>query len=115
MWYCSAVTQRRMAKSLGIARKTVERKFVRLSTQARKIHNRKLRIGELKSSYILMDEMEHYIRSRLKPADIALAVRHKTGEILEITVSSLNSRLNLWKQKKKYPMWANNSPAALEN
>lgn len=113
-WYCSAATQRRLARNVEVNRKTVVRKFERLSKWARKTHNEKLRSGSLVTNYIFFDEMQHHIHSRLKPVTIALAVRAKTGEILEVSVSSLPSRRKPGRQKQLYPNWINNGWAARE-
>lgn len=79
-----------MAIVLGCNRKTVIRKFLFMAGLARQEHERRLHSGELKTSYIQMDEMLTFEHTKLKPISIALAVRAKTGEILEAQASQMN-------------------------
>lgn len=89
-WYVSSVTQRRMAIILGCDRKTIVRKFLFMAMQARKEHERRIKEGEIKTSFVQFDEMETFEHTRLKPLSIAIAVRGKTGEIIEARVASMN-------------------------
>jgi hypothetical protein len=86
----SGVTQRRAAKLLGIDKVTVARKFVWLAERARQAHAAALADGRLKTGYVQFDEMETFEHSKLKPLSIALAVRHKTGEIIGARVAVMN-------------------------
>jgi hypothetical protein len=42
-----------------------------------------VKAGELKTSFVQFDEMETFEHIRPKPLSIAIAVRAKTGEIIE--------------------------------
>jgi hypothetical protein len=79
-----------MAKVMGCNRKTVIRKFLFMAWLARQEHERRIRSGELKTGYVQFDEMETFEHTRLKPLSIALAVRAKTGEIIEAQVAEMN-------------------------
>lgn len=94
-FYSSAMTQRRLAKTLKCNRKTIVRKFLFLANKAQNIHEEKLKKGEIKTSYVQFDEMETYESTKLKPVSIALAVRPKTGEILGIDVGSMKAKGHL--------------------
>jgi hypothetical protein len=89
-WYASNATQRRMAKNMGCNRKTVIRKFLFVAWLARQEHERRVKAGELKTSFVQFDEMETFEHTRLKPLSIAIAVRAKTGEIIEAQVAEMN-------------------------
>jgi transposase-like protein len=93
--YASGMSQRRMAIVLGVNRKTVVRKFLFVAELARREHQRRVRSGEIKTSFVQFDEMETFEHSRLKPLSIALAVRAKTGEILDTRVATMNCKGHL--------------------
>jgi len=81
---------RRVAKHIGIDRKTVARKLQYLAEQAREAHTTALASPGIKTEYVQFDEMETYEVSKLKPLSIALAVRAKTGQILGAKVAEMN-------------------------
>lgn len=87
--YVSGMNQRRIARVLGIDRKTVTRKFLFMARRARTIHEEKIKSGKLKTSFVQFDEMETFEHTRLKPLSIAIAVRPKTGEIIDLQVASM--------------------------
>ena len=89
-WYSSNVTQRRMAKVISCNRKTIVQKFLFMAWLARQEHERRIKVGELKTGYVQFDEMETFEHTRLKPLSIAIAVRAKTGEIIEAQVAEMN-------------------------
>jgi hypothetical protein len=93
--YASAMTQRRMAIVLGINRKTVVRKFLFAAYLARKEHQRRIEEGELKTSVAQFDEMESFEHTRLKPLSVAIAVRARTGEILDAQVATMSCKGHL--------------------
>jgi transposase-like protein len=64
-WYSSATTQRRMAKVLGVNRKTVVRKFLFMAKLARAAHEQKINSGELKTSFAQFDEVETFEHTKL--------------------------------------------------
>ena len=90
--YASCTTLNRLAKVLRCNRKTVVRKFLFLGAKAKRIHNDRIAKGELKTSYVQFDEMETYEGSKLKPLSISIAVRPKTGEIIDVAVASMKSK-----------------------
>ena len=87
---CAGMTMRRVAKHIGIDRKTVARKLHYLAEQAREAHTTALASPGIKTEYVQFDEMETYEASKLKPLSIALAVRAKTGQILGAKVAEMN-------------------------
>lgn len=91
-WYASATTQRRMAIVMRINRKTVVRKFLFMAYLARKEHERRVAAGELKTGLVEFDEVETFEHTRLKPLSIAVAIREKTGEIIEAQVATMNCK-----------------------
>jgi len=89
-WYSSNATQRRMAIVMGVNRKTIIRKFLFMAWSAWKEHERRIKTGEFKTGFVQFDEMDTFEHTRLKPLSIALAVRVKTGEIIEAQVAEMN-------------------------
>jgi transposase-like protein len=98
--YCSAMTQRRIAKILKISRQTVANKFVELSVLARRTHEKHIKDGKLKTNYVQLDEMFSYEHTKYLPLSIAVAIRAKTGEIIEAQVAQSHSAV----AKKKVPI-----------
>lgn len=90
--YASGTTQRRLATVLGINKKTVVKKILFLAQEARKRHELMLQSGAIKTSHIQFDEMETFEHSKLKPLSIAIAVRAKTGEIIDAKVSQMPAK-----------------------
>ncbi len=78
-----------MAVVLGVNRKTIVRKFLFVAAWARSEHERRIARGEIKTSYAQFDEMETFEHTRLKPISVALGVRAKTGQIVDIRVAQL--------------------------
>lgn len=98
--YSSAVSQRRLAKVLCLARVTVARKFYFMS---------------LKSEYCLaknnlqkiateleFDDLETFEHTKCKPLSVTLAVESKTRRILGIEVSIMPARGMLVTKARKY-------------
>ena len=100
-WVCSGVTINRIAKNLGIDKKTVVRKIAWLAQQAMRAHEEAITSGRLKTSYVQFDEMETFEHTRLKPLSIAIAVRPKTGEIIDIEVSIMNAKGLIAKESRR--------------
>jgi transposase-like protein len=94
-WYASATTQRRMAKVLQINRKTVVRKFLFMAELARAEHERRVSMGKLKTSFVQFDEVETFEHTKLKPLSVTVAVRAKTGEIIEAQVGTMQCKGHL--------------------
>ncbi|MEK6773401.1 MAG: transposase [Bdellovibrionota bacterium] len=88
---CSGVSQRRAARLLSLARKTVVRKFIFLGIQAQEI----LRASNLSlpsCDTIEFDDMETFEHSKCKPLSITLAVEFKTRRILGFEVSQMPAK-----------------------
>jgi transposase-like protein len=101
--YASGMTQRRMAQVLRVDRKTIVRKFLFLARLAREAHEERIAQGQIQSSCIHFDEMETFEHTRLKPVSVALGVRAKSGEIVDIKVAKLGYKGPLaWLARKKY-------------
>ncbi len=90
--YNGRTTLKFISKYLGVNPKTVVNKFKWLSDKARRIHEEKLKSGEIKTSYVQFDEMETFEHTKLKPLSIAIAVRWKTREIIDIKVAEMNCK-----------------------
>lgn len=89
--YASATTQRRIARVLGINRKTVVRKFLFLARLSRQAHDKALSgYGPLDRAQF--DEMESFEHTRLKPLSIALAVEESEGKLLAVEVASMPAK-----------------------
>lgn len=91
--YSSRMTMRRIAKVLGCHRETVHKKFWLLASLARKEHERRLASGELQTNWVQFDEFETFEHTKFKPISVALAVRAKTGEIIEVQAAQFRSRV----------------------
>lgn len=87
--YASNVTQRRMAKVLGVDRKTIVRKFLFLSLIAGKRHAQAIQSGALATSQVQFDEMESFEHTRLKPLTIPLAICALRGKIIDVKVGAI--------------------------
>ena len=89
-WACSGVPISRIAENVGVTQKTVASKLAWLAKQAERFHEKAIVSGELNTSYIQIDEMETYEHTRLKPLSISIAVRVKTGQIIDMKVATMN-------------------------
>lgn len=87
----SGVSGRRMAQLLGCSRDTVLRKVEHLASQAREHHAR--RLGEVRTSFVMMDELETFTHARWKQVSVPVVVRPKTGEILAFGVARIPSSM----------------------
>lgn len=88
---CGGISQRRCAKILGIHRRTIIKRFRWLAFKARTIHEDFLKSGVLKTNYVQFDEMQSYEFDSCLPLSIALAVRYKTGQIIDAQVGQHNA------------------------
>ena len=85
----SGVTLRRTGRLVGITKDTVMAKLQWLADQAWKVHKWKLLTGALKTSYMQFDELLTYEHTKMKPLSVAVAVRPKTGEIIDFDVATV--------------------------
>jgi len=88
--FSSSVTIRRAMKLLKVAKKTVERKFQFAAKLAERKHKEEL--AKIKTSYVQFDEMETCEATKCKPLSIALAVRPKTGFIIDAQVAKMKCK-----------------------
>jgi len=88
---CSGVSQRRIAKILGINRITVVRKLLFLSAQA-KIQNHQANLERPKAVVIEFDDMETSEHTKCKPLSITLAVEYSSRHILGAEVSIMPAK-----------------------
>lgn len=92
-YYSSAMTQRRLAKNLGCNLKTVVRKFLFLARKARAMHESN--VPKLQVSSIMLDEMETYEHTKLKPLSIAIVVSGDGSKIIDLCVAEMNCKGHL--------------------
>jgi transposase-like protein len=108
----SGVSQRRCAEILGLHRKTVARKLVRIGRQAR--YGLREQIAQRVGPTVVFDEMETFEHSKMKPLSIALAVEEKTRKIIAVEVASMPAKgLLAAKARKKYGRRRDDRPQAL--
>src|SRR5690606_10179998 len=100
--YCSGHSRRRIAFSLKVHRKTIERKIAIASKVADQAHERFLKRHTILRS-IQLDEMESSEHSKLKPLSIALVVDPSTREILSLKACVMPAKGKLAaKSRAKY-------------
>lgn len=90
-WYCSGTTQNRIAKNLGLHRRTVSRKLLYLGRLAQNVHDARIKLGLFKTNHIQFDEMETFEHTIRKPVSIAIAVCSHTGHIIDTSVATIKS------------------------
>jgi hypothetical protein len=93
---------RRAARVLGVNRKTIGRRFIRLSMQARIDHKAfSAKIRELE--HVQFDEMESFEHTKCKPLSIAMGVSAHSRFILSVKVARMPCKGRLAKiSLKKY-------------
>jgi transposase-like protein len=110
----SGVSQRRIARLLGISRNTVVSKFLFLATQAKQEHREfQKRLEQKKLSRIFFDEMESVERSKCLPVSIPLAVDPSTRKIVAFQVCSMPAKGPLAQlSRKRYGLRVDERPQA---
>ena len=102
----SGVSQRRIARLLGISRTTVERKFLFLAASAARRHReslKRLRSGGTPIRSVQFDEMESFEKSKCLPVSIPLVVSASSRKILGFRVCSMPAKGPLAKTaRRKY-------------
>ena len=102
----SAISQRRLALTLGANRKTIVRKFLFLSGLADQVNARfqsSLASSTIKIEEIQFDEMESFERSKCLPLSIPIVVDAKTRKILGFRVCEMPAKGPLASfSRKKY-------------
>ena len=100
--FASNHSQRRMAYTLKLNRKTIKRKFIFLGLQAKHQLKTFNRIFE-KSDVIEFDDLETFEHTKCKPLSVTMAVEEKTRRILGFSVSKMPAKGRLAKiSLKKY-------------
>ena len=84
--YCEGNTLRGISRLLNCDYKTVVRKFRFMANLARNAHLKNLFVGEIKTTYIQIDEMETFEHTKDRPLGIQLAIRPKTSQIVSARV-----------------------------
>jgi hypothetical protein len=84
---------------------------------ARREHERRLASGRLKTSYIQLDEQHTFEHTKYRPLSIVMAVRVKTGEIIEAQVAPFRTTVGQEKLPLKYQneYRPDNRPVAIED
>ena len=88
--FASGVSQRRMARILGVNPKTIVRKFYLLANRAHQQHL--MRIARLRPqsiSAVQFDDLETFEHTKCKPLSVSIAVDKKTREIIAFEVSRM--------------------------
>jgi transposase-like protein len=94
---CSGVTQRRMAKIIGVTRNTVAKRLNYFAATAEQIHDSYLEKQELLSNLYQIDEMETFISNGNRKASIILVVtagRWCSGLIVAAEVHAIGEAKN---------------------
>lgn len=81
----SGASGRRITQLLGCSQNTVLRKIEALAEQAQEHHIK--RLGQVQTSFVMMDELETFVHARWKQLSVPVVVRPKTGEILAFGVA----------------------------
>lgn len=90
-WVNSGVSQRRLARNLGVTPVTIARKIVRLGAFSARQIDRGLTSRE-KATKFQFDEMETFEHTKCKPLSIAIAVEKDTREIFAVRVASMPAK-----------------------
>jgi hypothetical protein len=85
------VGQRPAAQSLGVARRTVERRFLWLARHAAWFHQNRLRPGSLAGPFQL-DELETFEANRYQPVTVPVLIDRRTFFIVDTAVAPLRRK-----------------------
>lgn len=97
----STGSQRRLARNLGINRKTVVRTF-RLMSDLAEAELRENNSNKPKATVIEFDDLETFEHTKCKPLSVTVAVESGTRRILGIEVSQMPASGMLVEKAKKY-------------
>ncbi len=113
--FSSAYSQRRMARTLKVNRKTIVRKFVFLALRARE--RNLIYFSQLPKIHELQfDDLETFEHTKLKPLSVTLAVEKNSRKIIGFEVSSMPAKGHLaLKSVKKYGRRADQRTQARED
>lgn len=86
----SGVSLRRCANILEVSYDTIMKRFESLAEQAKELHFEHLKT--INTSFVMVDELETYLETKIKPLSVAVAIRIKTGEVLGFSVAKIPSK-----------------------
>jgi len=110
---CSSVSQRRIAIVLGISKNTVAKKCRRIALRARQLHARDMATWPA-YRIALMDEMETFEHSKMKPVSIAVSVVERTRKLISVNAAVMPAKgLLAERSRKKYGRRRDMRPSAL--
>ncbi|MGV8941504.1 MAG: hypothetical protein ACOH1P_08195 [Lysobacter sp.] len=81
----SGVSMRRIVALLGCHHRTVAKKITLLAEQAQVHHAERMK--SLRTTCVMIDELETFMHSRYKQLSVSMVVRVKTGEVLGFGVA----------------------------
>ena len=91
----SGVSQRRCARLLGIDRKTVARKMIKMAEQVRTV--RAASDKKRAATTVIFDELETFEHSKCKPVSVAIAVEDPSRRIIAARVAQMPAKGRLVK------------------
>jgi transposase-like protein len=89
--FVSCVGQRQAATVLGVARRTVERRFVWLGRQCREFHHSHMKNASLSGPFQL-DELETFESNRYQPLTVPVLIDRKTFFVVACAVAALRRK-----------------------
>ena len=96
----NCVGQRQAAKVLGVARRTVERRFAWLAQHARDFHARQLKNAQLRGPFQL-DELESFEANRFQPVTVPILIDRSTFFLVASAVAPLRRKGKLSPKQKE--------------
>jgi hypothetical protein len=98
----SCVGQRQAARFLGVARRTVERRFVWLAGHARSYHRNRLHNATLSGPFQL-DELESFESNRFQPVTVPVLIDRATFFVVDSATGPLRrkGRLTPWQRQRR--------------
>ncbi|MCW5156454.1 hypothetical protein [Burkholderia cenocepacia] len=86
----SGVSLRRASAILDVEYNTIVKHFGYLAKQCQELHKEHLKT--IKTSFVMVDEMETFLHARPKALSVPMVVRVKTGEILGFAVAKMPAK-----------------------
>lgn len=109
----SGVSLRRASQILDVEYNTIVKHFGYLAKQCQELH--KAHLKTIKTSFVIVDEMETFIHARPKALSVPMAVRIKTGEILGFAVAKMPAKGLLAKiGNEKYQWYTDERPVKFQ-
>lgn len=105
----SGVSLRRASQILDVEYNTIVKHFGYLAKQCQELHKEHLKT--IKTSFVMVDEMETFLHARPKALSVPMVVRIKTGEILGFAVAKMPAKGKLAQiGYDKYQWWNDERP-----